>query len=251
LKRAAIFVEGETEAAFVLRLLKAIAGERAISLIAETQFGGIFTQDYQNITTDSEFEFLVSNCRNDAKVASAIRDRHASLTNNGYELILGLRDLYPLLLSELERLRAGISSIIPTSGARTHVIIAVAEVEAWFIEEVTHFAKTDARLTEHAILAKTGYSLASRAAEGIPHPAGVLNDAYSIVGMAWRKKKSQVDRIVGLLDYDFLTEDAVRFSNSLAEFISHIRHFFTSTDIGGDNAGLVDTSRLPPSAVEP
>ncbi|MES3092738.1 hypothetical protein QTN93_03185 [Sphingomonas aerolata] len=226
MKRAAVFVEGETEAAFVLKLLEALAGERAISLIGETQFGGIFTQDYLSIKSGSEYEFLVANCRNDAKVPSAIRDRHQQLTDAGYELILGLRDLYPLLISELSKLKAGISSVLPKNGAPAHVVIAVSEVEAWFIEEITHFSKTHVELTEKAIATKTGYALGSRTAEAIPHPAGLLNEAYSIVGMAWRKKRSQVDRIVGLLDYRFLIENSAQFSVSLREFIDHIQTFF-------------------------
>lgn len=225
MKRAAIFVEGQTEAIFVRSLLHKMAGSRGVSFLGEKQFGGVFLQDYRSNNNGDEFEVLIANCCNDGKVVSSIRERYVSLVSAGYILILGLRDLFPFALSELGRLQAGMASVMPTGEVPAHIVVAVAEVEAWFIEEVTHFSRLHSDLTEEAIKQATGYVLSDRTAESLPHPADTLDKAYQIVGFAWKKRQGQVERTVDNLDLELLLSDVTLHSASFAEFIGHVDTF--------------------------
>lgn len=225
MKRAAIFVEGQTEAVFVRALLQEMAGARGVSFLGEKQFGGVFQQEYRSENTGAEFEVLIANCCNDGKVVSSIRERYISLVAAGYQLILGLRDLFPFTPGDLARLQTGMASVMPTGGIPAHVVVAVAEVEAWFIEEVTHFARVHIDLTEEAIEHATGYKLSDRVAETLPHPADTLDKAYQIVGFSWKKRLNQVERTVQSLDYDFLLGDVPNHSASFTEFIAHVDGF--------------------------
>lgn len=226
MKKAAIFVEGHTEAAFVRELVTKIGGVRGVNFIGEDQNRGVFIQKYQSYQPDNSFEVLIANCCNDAAVVTYIRERYQALTGAGYELILGLRDLYRLTHAELPRLKQGMKSVTPTGSVPVHIIVAVAEVEAWFIEEITHFLRLDTRLTEAGIKAATGYTLGSRAAENIPHPAGLLHDAYQVAGMAWHKTAAHVARTLGALDFAYLQNDSRHHSQSMDEFFTHIEDFF-------------------------
>lgn len=223
--RAAVFVEGETEAAFVRELIKFMAAGRSIAFIGERQFGGFFVQEYADSATKVEYEILIANCCNDARVSTSIRERYNALISAGYTAILGLRDLYPIDFADLEKLRAGISSTLPSGPVNPSVVVAVSEVEAWFIEEISHFSRVDPALTETTILAVTGYDISSRSAESIRHPADMLNTIYQTVGLAWRKKQKQVDRMMSVLDYSKISNDVRLYSASLNEFMVHLDAF--------------------------
>lgn len=225
MKRAAIFVEGQTEAAFVRRLFIDLAGSRGIRLIGEKQFKGIFSQEYATGTNNDQYQVLIANCCNDEKVMTAIKDRYAGLESAGYDVIIGLRDLFPLTHLELSNLKAGMQSVTPTGQVPTTVVVAVAEVEAWFIEEITHFARVDPALTEASILLATGYGLSSRTAETLPHPAEALHQAYQVANLAWRKKENQIARTVNSLDIATLHGDARNHSQSLDEFLGIVDAF--------------------------
>jgi hypothetical protein len=56
-------------------------------------------------------------CGCDSHVLSDIKKQHNSLTNNGYEKILGLRDLYPKPLENRTKVENGIKGFLKTGSS--------------------------------------------------------------------------------------------------------------------------------------
>lgn len=209
------------------KLLIALANGKGINITGEKQFRGVFQQQYSEVDNNAEYEVLIANCCNDETVVTQIRDRYGSLSAAGYSVIIGLRDLYPIAQAELGKAEQRMATVLPQGGVPVHVCIAVSEVEAWFIEEITHFERLDVGLTPAAILAATGYDIQSRKAENLEHPADTLNNAYQVAGMAWRKTDRQVTRLVDVLDYAFLHSDSRGHSASLNGFLAHVDNFLS------------------------
>src|SRR4028119_235221 len=115
-KKIACFVEGQTEQIFVERLFQEIAGYKKISLETYKFQGGKANRIIQPLKLstikNAPFFVLLYDCGNDAHVVSDIRKQHQSLIKNGYEKILGLRDLYPIPLGTKEEIETVIRGIL-------------------------------------------------------------------------------------------------------------------------------------------
>ena len=88
---------------------------------------------------------------NDELVQSDIRDSCESLAKKNYQKILGLRDVYPKTFADIPKLELGLKYGIPTKYFPIHIILAIMEVEAWFLAETTHFSRIHPSLTNDLI----------------------------------------------------------------------------------------------------
>lgn len=217
--KAAIFVEGHTEAAFVKALISEVAGSRNLLITEEYFSSGTFVLSLNPQSAGQRSEVLIANCCSDGKVATAIRDRYAGLVAAGYGAVIGLRDIYPEPSTQLMAIKQLVSGIMPKGPVPSEMCFAVPEVEAWFIEEETHFSRVHASLDQASILAGTGYDILSGRAETIPHPAAMLHNMYSVANLAYRKKQNHIARTVSALDMANLYIGSRQRSKSLDEFI--------------------------------
>jgi len=221
IKKIAIFVEGYTEQQFVIRLLDAIAGVRGVSFEMMEQFEGILHSTELRMKADSELYVLLVNCRNDSQVKSQIIKQHEKLTNSGYSKIVGLRDVYPHPISDLPLVRQFASVGLPTQGAPIDVILAVMEIEAWIVEELTHYTRINAQMTPDAIRDK-GFDIIDKRGHEWSQPAEILNSIYSHWGLAYRKKQKQINRSIEALDLDELYLNVRSKSPSLDDLINSL-----------------------------
>ena len=232
MKRLAIFVEGQTEKIFVRKLLEEIAGKINIA-IAEQDIRGkqgsritaLTMSDH--ITFQTKYYVLIYNSGTDTNVASDIRDQYQSLVASGYSQIIGLRDVYPIPISGKNRLELGLQHGLPKGVITAHIVLAVMEIEAWFLAEWKHFLKIDARLTTVLIQQALGFNPELDDMETRLHPAEDLHQIYQLVGRAYKKRKKQVDTVVLNLDYEFLYLQLVSSVPSFAKFVSYIDNFMT------------------------
>src|SRR3989442_1260227 len=148
MKKLAIFVEGQTELYFVERLLQEVAGYQHISIRLERKIGdGILSLKSKSANTGDETYFaLIYDCQGEGSVKTTIQERAKDLQSKGYNTILGLRDLYPLPLADLEKLIKGANEGLATPGLTVRIVIAVMEIEAWFLKEDRHFVNLDVSL---------------------------------------------------------------------------------------------------------
>jgi hypothetical protein len=231
-KKIACFVEGQTEQIFVERLFQEIAGYKQISIETYKFKGGKDNRRIQSlkpsIVKDAPFFVLLYNCDCDSQVLSDIKKQHESLTNSGYEKILGLRDLYPQPLEKKQEIEKGIRGclkLVQNKGIPISMNLAVMEIEAWFLAEWTYLAKIDNRLTCDFILQKCGLDLRIIDIEQRAHPSQDLDEIYRLVSRNYDKSEKTSQEIINNLDYDLLYLHLVNSINQLKRFIDEIDSF--------------------------
>lgn len=224
-KKLAIFVEGQTESIFTKKLLEEIAGKKSISF-RESKANEL-TQLTEKSSDEKKFKYyvLIVDCGNDESVKSRILENRDSLIKAKYDLVLGLRDLYPHPRSDLKRVLQGLYTRVPTRDIKIELCLAIMEVEAWFLQEEKHFQLIHESLTNAEIVAKAGFNPETDNAENIDLPAELLKEIYNIAGMSYRKTRKQVERTVNILDYENLYLNLPNKLEYLKQFLGYIDEF--------------------------
>lgn len=240
MKKIAFYVEGQTELLFMSKLLAEIAGYKKIQ-IELSQFQGIGRPTRSIVPntiphTDTPQHYaLIFDCMNDEGVKSRILDDSTNLFSQGYVQIVGLRDLYPKQYTDLARFEDNLingverngRTIIPPLPVRTNIIVAVREVEDWFLSECNHYVCIDISL-QNSLLLNVGFDThngdltlrANSAAED-------LKSIYSLVGKTYTKKKMHVERTINCLDYANLYLNIREKHPDLDKLITIIDNFLT------------------------
>ncbi|HKS56411.1 MAG TPA: hypothetical protein VJS12_14055, partial [Steroidobacteraceae bacterium] len=168
---------------------------------------------------------LIYDCGNDETVKSTILEQRPTLINAGYSLILGLRDLHPKPLADIARVKMMLRTRVPVSQVPTHILLSVAEIEAWFLQDHTHFAKIDPKLDVTQFGATFGFDPQTDCAETVIWPSDLLHRIYASVGKAYRKRRNQVLRTVEVIDYDALYLTLPERLPHLKELVVHLDSF--------------------------
>jgi hypothetical protein len=180
----AIFVEGQTELIFVEPLLFKVLGYQGLRIELEEQYGGLYHEIGVRGAPPGNacYNVLLVNCACDGKVLSAIEERANKLRNAGYDRILGLRDIHPRPSDELEEIYALTANRLVSMPLPCKLIIAVREIEAWFIADTEHFVRYNPLLTLAFIQQEIGVDVVQQDVEQIPHPSELLKKIYNLVG---------------------------------------------------------------------
>jgi hypothetical protein len=222
MSKVAIFVEGQTESALTLKLLEALCGKHGIAIELHEQRGG--TLHFVRKAGDDQANLfaMVANCSNDGQVKTQIKDRYKHLVTAGFTRVIGIRDVYPdFKRADLPQLEQAKMTGLPSAPLPVDLHYAVMEVEAWFLDEITHFERIHAQLTVARIKAD-GFDVESKHGETWDHPADTLNAIYKLEGLAWGKKGRHVQRTVEALCMDSFYLSARTRSASLASYISSL-----------------------------
>jgi hypothetical protein len=221
MKKVAIFVEGQTEQIFVKKLIERMVSPRAVTVTTYQLRGGakhrreLILLETHSAAQQSNYYFEIYDCGNDSKVKDDIIENLPSMQSKGFSMIIGVRDVYPnnAKIAQLRKyLTFGISASIPT-----HIVLAVNEVEAWFMAEEKHYAKIDPKLTLAKVNAIAEIDVSTDSTELIAHPTEKLQQIYN-----YSKRKNTVTRIVNALDYTSLYIDVRQRNNSLNELLMHL-----------------------------
>ena len=236
MKKMAIFVEGETELRFIYRLIREIANAKNLQIILVRASGGgariaarTYTVVYDSGSgADKNFYIQIINSGTDNRVSSDIRDKYESLMNEGFSVIIGVRDVYPLSLEDLPNLRVGLRYYqLKSESISVDFVLGVMEIEAWFLAEHTHFSRIHPRLSASRIAAMHGFDPSVDDMQLRLHPAIDLHNAYSLEGLAYKKTGSQIQRTVEALDYaEMYLEHKAKFRD-FAVFMRVIDQFFS------------------------
>jgi hypothetical protein len=189
MRKLAIFCEGQTEQIFLENLISEIAEKKSIIFHSKklADKGLITLKEKQGKNESARYFVLIVDCGNDEKVKSAVLDQREALQRNGYHLLLGVRDLYPSRLSDLKTVKSKLKYGVPTAGLPTHILLAVAEIEAWFLQEYKHYAKIKSQLDYRKFKTNFGFDPLTESAETVPAPAALLHEIYaSEVGREFR-----------------------------------------------------------------
>jgi hypothetical protein len=229
MKRMAIFVEGQTEQLFVTKLLTEIAGEKNISIEQEkaiTKNGNrLFSVIHASKNLNKRYYVLIRDSGNDELVQSDIRDSCENLAKKNYEKILCLRDVYPKTFADIPKLELGLRYGIPTRFIPIHIILAIMEVEAWFLAETTHFSRIHPSLTNDLIKRNLNFDPETDDVESRPHPSQDLDYIYGLAGFAYNKRKTKVQRTIQVLDYSAIYLTLIGKVKNLKKLIDQIDSF--------------------------
>ncbi|MEN9919049.1 MAG: hypothetical protein RL662_1485 [Bacteroidota bacterium] len=212
IKKIAFFVEGQTEQIFVHRLVKEIMGSGNTTIILKKISGGTNTPKHEfvrsyDVSRKAKYSILIYDCGADNRVKSEILENIDSLYQNGFSAVIGLRDLYPLSMDELTRLEKGLAYLPHHLQQRKHlfdIVVAVREVETWFLAESSFLQKVDGRLTGHYIEKHLGFNPYLIDPLSRQHPAADLDCIYKLVGKSYTKKYYQVEKLVKKLDFNVI-----------------------------------------------
>jgi hypothetical protein len=201
MNRMAVFVEGYTEVKFVKRLVEEIAGHNNVLIEHREIRGGgkdsgirrtMGLVETARSDTGQEYYILIVDCGGDEQVKTRIREEHENLTKKGYSRIIGLRDVRSrFTYAEIPRLELNLPRFIKTSLIPVEFILAIMEIEAWFLAETTHYARIDPAITVAAIKSTLGFDPENDDLEQRPHPAEDLRRCYAIAGKDYLKGRAE------------------------------------------------------------
>lgn len=197
MKKLAVFVEGNTELLFVERLLSELANDRSIRLDLARIRGGSKIPRSMTIVRAAQpdsgqrYYALIVDCGGDHQVKTRILEEHENLTRSGYCQIIGLRDVRPTFsYAEVAKLEQGLRTYIKTSLIPVEFVLAVMEIEAWFLAEYLHFPLIDPAITPEAIRAGLGFDVCKGDLSQRSDPADDLNNSYKLAGKEYKKSNS-------------------------------------------------------------
>jgi len=243
MKKIAFYVEGLTEQFFINKLLIEIAGKKNIHIELQ-QFQGI-GKPKKNVYPKSSSQpinpkhhALIFDCVGDGGVKPRILENCADLFAQGYTEIIGLLDLYPRL--NLEKFENDLKNGIQKNGKiitqplpnNTEIIVAVNEVETWFLAEFNHLKFIDEMLNIQFIETRLGFNLCKDDMTLREHPALDLHNIYQLAGKAYmdsngKKQKNRVERTVECLDYGDIYLKISKKIIKLNDLITKINNFLT------------------------
>lgn len=211
MKKIAIFVEGLTETIFVFKLIEYYYGYKEGLIIPppiEIKGKNRIVKAYKEIDAEPAYYVLIYNSGEDRRVVSDILQNADNMLNNQqFNMIIGLRDLYPDSCANLDKIEASIastlSSIVPNNSVKVH--LAVTEIEAWFLADFAVFERIDTALDVNNIQQITNIRIDQVDPEKtINHPAKFIDSIFKSVGKRYRKHRDEIYEIVSKLDLDFL-----------------------------------------------
>ena len=218
MRKIAIFVEGLTEMLFVDRLIQELAEESGLAVEHAQGIGGavrarqIKVLKRTTIQPHHRYYVLIVNCAGDSNVKSDIIERYHGLKQSGYSAIIGLRDVYEQFRYEdVARLRGALEVGMPkTDDLPVELLLAIMEIEAWFLGEYTHFERVSPNLKLDRIKRTLQFDPSADDLEKRAHPAEDLDRIYQLAGLRYTKQRNNLERTIELLDFRFFISNVSR-----------------------------------------
>lgn len=242
MKKIAFFVEGPTEVEFLIKLLNDLVPikKRAIKIVTmegsykkDSRVQIVSLQDTLSSTT--QYEVYIYNCNADNSVNSDVMEISPNLFSLGFTKVVALKDLRGDVdgihrtetdLPKIENAETFVFSSLPI---QVTSVIAVMEIETWFIGETNHYERYDSRLTGELLvknISTIGFNLFDDRLEDIATPAETLNRIYMLVKKHYSKKANVRKKTINALDMANLYVNVSQRLSSLGKLINEIDTFF-------------------------
>lgn len=210
MRKLVLFVEGQAEQIFIREmLLRRYVYDvnevciRCLKLISEQQESAEY--DFGNENAPNYY--LIINAGADNKVLSAMLRRQAGLITKGYQMIIGLRDMYcefyrdssPSVVSlELNKefLLSARQQIKEAKVSNVIIHFAIMEVETWMLALLD---KWKGDISDSDILQ---YFNPDENLEEIYHPSKIVTAITGISGDPYDKHAHQVNSIMSNIEWD-------------------------------------------------
>ncbi len=233
MRKLAIFVEGLTEQILVRQMLQAVLDRNRIAIQTVKITGGhnvrmSFTvMKAADVGRQTDYYVLIYDCGGETNVKSYMLAHRQKLISSGYQMVLGLRDVYPNFeRKDVNKLQKGLNFQLPQKRARTHIHLAIMETEAWFLGEFHHLKRVSRILTPEYIEKRLGFNPRTGDMEALDSPAEDLKAVYRLVGHDYTKKRDRLNAVVSKLDFQYFTHGLCERMPSLDKFVSDLEYFF-------------------------
>lgn len=213
--KIAVFVEGQTELVFVREFLKMWYGYDANEIgfscysLHSNQY---HDTSYSLGSEDSSNYYIIVNVGNDNSVLSKVIARVGYLRNKGYQMVIGLRDMYSkMYVQDVKNHKindkvtqdhiSDVKGYLKKEKLDDFVDIhfAIMEIEAWFLGMPHFFEGLSESLTKDNIESKVGINIDDDPEKTYFHPAVVVNKIYRIEGKQYDKHLSEISSIMSHL----------------------------------------------------
>ncbi|MCZ6653655.1 MAG: DUF4276 family protein [Planctomycetota bacterium] len=210
--KIAIFVEGLTEGIFVTALLREYFNPGTIQIASEKLFGKkarwVFFRSLRDTQQSGEHSCLIVDVSNDESVLSRLKENYEGMREEGYTAFLGLRDLKSAQYKKFgEQIIQSARDTVDRFKVQDDVFFHFAkmETEAWFLAEPRVFERINSTLTLEAIEHEIEMNLEEvDPQEEIANPATIVRRIHRLAGLHYRKRESEVRRLVSRLDWEEL-----------------------------------------------
>jgi len=207
-----IFVEGQTERIFVVEFLKEyLGGEHKFSRL-EIKLKNKNTTTFitERKFSQSRFYFLIFDTSGDGNVLPALYERSENMIKkNNFHFLLALQDLYPKPRNSKSKILNNFLKSIDRFDFKEKLrfILAIMEIEAWFLADYNLFKKLYNIISFEYIYEKLNIDLKNNNSEFYQHPAEIINRIFKLFNEKYRKSEKQIRKIVSNLDFDLLCSD--------------------------------------------
>lgn len=232
MRKVAIFVEGQSELIFVREfLLQWFNYNVDIECFALRTGDAIYAPEYPFPNTQAPLHFQIINANSDIAVLTQIFRHEQQLYNAGYEIIIGLRDMFSeayiktvknrtINLSENALFREGVINTIRQKAVNAEAIrfcFAIMEIEAWWLGIPTLWADL-----EEPVRKQFGDAFADP--ESVFHPAVLIKNIQQSRQKDYTKHNTEVESIVGKISReDYVELHDSRRCPSFCEFVGYIQ----------------------------
>jgi len=226
--KVGIFVEGQTERIFVEKLLNEYLTSSYVTIEAIKHLGNkVSIVRKRNTHSGTRYYFLIHDVSGDGRVVSALLERAPGMiTRQNYKRLLALRDLHPRKRGEKNKVLNSINSEFNrhSFGDKLRIILAVMEIEAWFLADYNLFSRINEKLTPDFIKNKLNVDLLRGNPELYNRPATIVDKIFRISGEKYKKREKQSYKICYKIDYEFLccTEEVHQKVSSFKYFLNCI-----------------------------
>jgi hypothetical protein len=179
------------------------------------------------VAGETDYYVLIYDCGGETNVKGYLMAHREKLVRSGYQMVLGLRDVYPnFARDEVRKLDRGLNYRLPQKGAHTRIHLAIMETEAWFLGEFHHLLKVNRKLTPAFVNKHLGFNPSTENMEEREEPAMDLKAIYQLVGHDYTKKRDRLNAVVSKLDFPYFTRGLAERMQSLNHFILDLERFF-------------------------
>lgn len=215
MKKIIIVTEGQTEQILTRNVLSNLFDLSKISFHCFKLLSGKLEKGRYHDPPKPMIFFQIINIQNDTKVLSYIKENEKRFFEAGFELIIGLRDMYSEeyekhnhsinydTINEIKnRYKDSISKMENSSDII--VYFAIMEIEAWFLAMYKIFEKFNSILTYEYIFNKLKLDMKNINPEAIYKPSVVVEKIFSLISKKYNKSCSNIEALTKYISYEDL-----------------------------------------------
>ena len=130
-------------------------------------------------------------------------------------------------VEDIPKLRTGLLYGLQNDPINVVLILAVMEIEAWFLAEYTHFQRINTNLTMERIREALQFDPSIDDAELRDNPTEDLKNIYNLVDFQYSKTRAEIERIVEALDHSRIYLELPKSISDLTTLTQTLDNFFS------------------------